>query len=296
MNRPYMLMVTFAFCFPAICQTSHTDVGSNTNQLVVEEVAISGTTTLDNQQLNEINSSLTGRRMGDDENEVTVRIRDAFGEKGYALAKVTNVKISPLDPLAQPKRVRLEADVAEGPRCKIGEISFTGNRDIGAEELLKALPIKQGDFYSIGKLRSGLESIREHYRSKGFLEMWAVPSFRIMNGSQVVLLFDITEGPQYRMGALELVGKSGAADELQQHWKLTAGDPFDASYLEKFLNENSSLLPTDFSAQNDAFMVRDCKHLTVTVRVELDPKRPWRPRPNNVDCDAGKDPSKPTGD
>ncbi len=296
MNRLCTLIAILAVCFPAICQTSQADASSSPNQILVEEVAISGTTTLDSQQLNEITSGLTGRRMGDDEKEVTVHIRDAFGQRGYLLADVTNVKIRPFDPLARPKRVRLEADVAEGPRCKILEIAFSGNRSVSAEELLKSLPIKLGDFYSIGKLRSGLESVRKQYASKGYLDFSEVPNFRIVNGSQVVLLFDVAEGPQYRMGTLELVGKSAAVDELQQHWKLSPGDPFDPSYMDKFLDENSSLLPADFSARNDVFMVRDCKHLTVTVHMELDPKRPWTPRAKDIDCDAGKDSSKATGE
>ena len=257
---------------------------------------ISGTTTLDSQQLNEITGSLTARRMGDDEKEVSDRIRDAFAQRGYLLAEVTNVKIRPLDPLARPKPVRIEADVAEGLRFKIAEISFSGNQGISADELRNSFSMKIGEFYSVEKIRSGLESIRKQYASKGYLDFYVIPNLRTMNGSQAAIVFDITEGTQYRMGELELVGKSAPLDELRQHWNLKPGDPFDAYYLEKFLAENSDLLPTDFSAQNDSFMVRDRKHQTVTVRIELDPKRPWAPKPKDIDCDIGKDSSKPTGE
>jgi outer membrane protein assembly factor BamA len=295
MNRLLKLPILVALCSSAYSQTAQVP-SHEANQILSEEVVISGTTTLDNQQLNEITGSLTARRMGDDEKEVTDHIRDAFLQRGYLRAEVTNVKIRPLDALARPKRVRIEVDVAEGVRCKIAEISFSGNQGFSADELRTSFPIKIGEFFSVGKVRSGLESIRKEYASKGYLDFYVVPNTQIMNGSEVGMLFDITEGPQYRMGALELEGKSAEVDELQQHWNLKPGEPFDAYYLEKFLDENSNLLPADFSARTDSFMVRDCKHQTVTVRIELDPKRPWAPRPKDIDCDIGKDSSKPTGE
>jgi outer membrane protein assembly factor BamA len=295
MNRLSSLPILIALCSSLYSQTAHV-ASPDANQILSEEVVISGTTTLDSQQLDEISSSLTARRMGDDEKEVTERIRDAFLQRGYLRAEVTNVKIRPLDPLARPKRVRIEADVAEGVRCKVAEISFSGNQGISADELRASFPIKIGEFFSVGKVRSGLESIRKQYASKGYLDFYVVPNTRTMNGAEVGMLFDIAEGPQYRMGELELVGKSAPVDELRQHWNLKPGDAFDAYYLEKFLDENSNLLPTDFSARNDSFMVRDCKHQTVTVRIELDPKRPWAPRPKDIGCDIGQDSSKPTGE
>lgn len=293
-DRLLKLAILAALCSYAYSQTAHI-ASQNSSQILSEEVVISGTTTLDSQQLNEITSSLTARRMGDDEKEVTDRIRDTFAQRGYLRAEVTNVKIRPLDPLARPKRVRIEADVAEGARFKMAVISFSGNQGISGDELRNSFPIKIGEFYSVGKIRSGLENIRKQYVSKGYLDFSVIPRLQTMNGSQVLIVFDITEGQQYRMGELELVGKSAPVDELQQHWNLKPGDPFDAYYLDKFLGENSNLLPTEFSARNDAFIVRDCKHMTVTVHLELDPKRPWTPRPKDIDCNAAKDSSKPTG-
>jgi len=261
-------------------------ISSNANQIVSQEVVISGTTTLDTQQLDEIVAGLTGLKMSDNEQEVSGRIRDAFMQRGYLLADARNIRIRALDPLAKPKTVRIEADVTEGTRFKFGETKFSGNQAIPTGELLKSFPIADGDFYNVGKLRSGMDSMRKQYFSKGFLDFFTIPQLRTTNGNQAVVTFDITEGPQYRMGSLELVGNSANVDTLQQRWKLEPGDPFDAFYLEKFLDENSNLLSPDFSARNDAFIVRNCKELRVSVHVELDPKRPWKPRPQNVDCNT----------
>lgn len=72
---------------------------------------------------------------------------------------MTTLKVKPVDALARPKPVRIEADVAEGVRFKIGGIMFEGNRATPAEQLLKSFPMKIGEFFSTGKVRSGLENL-----------------------------------------------------------------------------------------------------------------------------------------
>lgn len=259
-----------------------------TNVMIAQEVVIRGTTTLDSQQLNEIKDSIAGKKMDESEEEVTQRVRDAFMDRGYLLADVSNVKIRPLDPLARPKTVRIEADVAEGARFKVGVIKFSGTRQISYEELRKSFPVKIGDLYSIGKLRSGMDYMRKLYGSRGYLDCYAIPNVRVVNGDVAETTFEVNEGPQYRMGVLELVGKPDEVDSLQQRWKLRPGEPFDVYYLETFLNENRSLLPAEFSAENDAYTLRDCEQLTVKVHIELDPKRPWKARPQDVECKTEK--------
>src|SRR6185312_10214370 len=103
MNRLWTLPVLVALCSSLYSQTAHV-ASHDANQILSEEVVISGTTTLDSQQLNEITTSPTARTMGDDQKEVTDRIRDAFLQRGYLRAEVTNV------PRAAPTVGKYRAD------------------------------------------------------------------------------------------------------------------------------------------------------------------------------------------
>jgi outer membrane translocation and assembly module TamA len=290
-----MWILVLAAGFPATCQTSGVEASSKPNQIVSQEVVISGTTTLDTTELNEVAIDLTSRRIGEDDQEIRARIRDAFQRRGYFDAGVTSLKVRPLDALARPKPVRIEAEVAEGVRFKFAGFNFTGNHALSAEQLRKLLPLQAGEFFSTEKVRSGLASIRKEYTAKGYLDFTLVPKTDKVADGQLTLTFDITEGPQYRMGALEIEGKPEQAEQLQPQWKLKSGEPFDAGYLDQFLDENRASLPSDFGPSRDLYMVRDCRDMSVTIHIELDPKRAWQKRPEEVQCDKAKDSAKQPG-
>ncbi len=271
----------------ASAQVPRSPASSPPNRIIAQDVVITGTTALSTAELNEITSTLTSRQMGDDEKEVRGRIRDAFQQKGYIDAEVNSLKIAVLDPMARPKPSRIEAEVSEGMRFKIGEIILVGNRSLEADRLRSSLPIRPGEWFSSGKVRSGLEGLHKQYISNGYLDFTAIPSTYKTGDAKLALMFDITEGPQYRMGDLQMVGGGGLAGELQSRWKLKKGDPFDAAYIQQFVDENSASLPQGF-VRNDVVTIRDCHDMTATVHIELDHR--YFAKPREVDCDKANDP------
>jgi outer membrane protein assembly factor BamA len=77
-------------------------------------------------QLNNLASKLVGLCFDDDPEELKERVRLLFQDRGYFKVEIRDLRIKTVDPLAAPRSVNLEADVAEGPRFRIGEIDFTG--------------------------------------------------------------------------------------------------------------------------------------------------------------------------
>jgi outer membrane protein assembly factor BamA len=52
----------------------------------------------------------------------------------------------------------------------------------------------------------------------------------------VVYSINIAQGPQYRMGGLEITGFSqDVVAKLQKAWRCKTGDVYDGNYLEEFL-------------------------------------------------------------
>ena len=132
--------------------------------------------------------------------------------------------------------------------------------------------------------------MRKQYLALGYLDWTVVPSTDKSGSAQVALTLDIAEGPQYRMGMLEIEGKSDATSQLRSSWQLEKGQPFDPSYPGKFLEENKALLPPEFQANRDLQTVRDCSDFNVLVSINLDPNRALYPSKQDKPCKKPESP------
>jgi outer membrane protein assembly factor BamA len=217
--------------------------------------------------------------------ELKERLRDSFQQRGYFKANVKAAEIKPLDPLARPMPVRVEAEVDEGPRFKFSVIKFIGNHVLSREELQAQLPFHTGDLFDVGRVRSGFENLLKLYRSIGYMNFSLVPDTDIGSDATITLKLEVNEGPQYRMGKLDMTGGKELAEQLQRRWELEPGKPFDGGYLDRFIEENKSLLGADFNAASDTHVSLDCRDLTASVQIQLDLTHPPKPIPSKLDCD-----------
>jgi outer membrane protein assembly factor BamA len=264
---------------------------SDRRQILVESFVISGTQSVDSTELAEITNSIAGSRFNDDAEELQERIRAEFQNRGYFKAEIKKLDIKTIDPLASPKPVRLEAQVSEGPRCRLGVVEFTGNHAFSSDALRAKFPIKIGSEFSRAKIGGGLVSMRRLYGSQGFLDSVFVPDVNMDSSATVKLSIEVQEGPQYRMDKFEVFGPLGVAENLQTRWKLAPGAVFDAGYLPGFLDKNHSLLPADFNQSNGVALLTDCPDATVAVHLHLtsDAQHDARDRTLHVDCSKPAD-------
>ena len=108
------------------------------------------------------------------------------------------------------------------------------------------------------------------------------------------MTFAIEEGIQHRMGQLKIERKNDVAEELKTTWKLKPGKPYDPAYLERFLTQNRESLPDEFNNDRDVLWLRDCSDITINVTIELDPRRQWKPKPQDKPCEKPKPEPKTT--
>jgi len=287
LRRAVVVVLAFALC--AVCQSAKSKGPKSDGDIVVQEIVISGTTTLNSEQLNDISDSLTSMTMANDTELPGEYLKHEFQQRGYFDAEVTNLKVIPLDPLAKKKPVRIEAEVDEGPLFHLAEIKFTGNNTLTTDELRQMFPLHAGDVFDVEKVRLGIDNLRKQYSAKGFFECAPAPETEKTAAAQVTVTFAIEEGIQYRMGELKISGNSELAQKLERNWDLKPGEPYDLAYLEKFLTQNRELLPNGFDDDRDVLWLRDCADNTVNVTIALDPKRPWKPKPQDKPCAEEKD-------
>jgi outer membrane protein assembly factor BamA len=252
--------------------------------VLVREVNILGTQTVGSDELSSITSEFIGSCFNDDSEEMGEWIRNSFQNRGYFTSSVENVHIKGDDPLSVPKPVAIEAEVQEGPRCVYGQIRFTGNHAFASNKLIAEFPVKKGDLFERSKIGTGLTKVIKLYVADGYLEITMIPNSSIV-GERIDFTIDVEEGSQFRMGKLQIFAKAEQADKLRAAWSMSEAAVFDESYLEKYIETNQALLPSNFT-RDFVQVVRDCLDSTVEVRLpidQLDPRSQIRPK--DVDCD-----------
>ena len=252
LSQVFAICAAFAFlaaCLHADCIKDHDHRSSPTSGLLITDFTIAGTQTLSSEDLSAITNELIGSCFDENSEEIEQRVRSLFQDRGYFTSVVKGIRVRPSDPIAVPKSAILEAEVQEGPRYRMAEIGFAGNRAFTAAELGNEFPIKTGDLFMRNKIASGLDNLRKLYATNGFIDEVSMPDTENHSDAAVILSVIIGEGPQYHMGKLEIFAPKEIADKLRTAWALPEGAVFDDAYLDKFVDSNRSLLPPGFQRE-----------------------------------------------
>ncbi len=257
--------------------------------ILVTDFTITGTQTISATELAKLTSDFIGSCFQDDADELGERLRAAFQERGYFAVEVKSLGIKPRDPLGSPKPVSLEAEVSEGARYKLAEITFVDAHAFTPETLREQFPLQKGDLFERAKVASGLESLRKLYSTKGFLDWTAIPETKLSSNGTANLNLSIQEGPQYHMGKLNIVAADEVKLRLRNEWKLAEGAAYDQTYIDRYLEANRELLPAGFSRAN-VNTTQNCPDAVVEVRLMIDPAEEMsHAQQKNVPCEEHHD-------
>lgn len=102
----------------------------------------------------------------------------------------------------------------------------------------------------------------------------------------------VHEGKQYVLGNLMFTGNPELAPKLRTRWELEFGKPYDGTYIKRFIEENESLLPANFSESRSVKTARDCRAQTVTVWLDLSPEHPTTRTLEDSGCEPAKEAAK----
>lgn len=129
--------------------------------------------------------------------------------------------------------------VEEGLQYRWEKAIWSGNQSFTAQELDAALRLKPGDVADITKIEGSWFDARLVLGKKGFLKVGVEPEPVFDDARRVVSYHAaITEGPQYRMGQVTIIGLPDAdAKRIKDAWQLKTGEVFDTTYMTTFLNK-----------------------------------------------------------
>lgn len=288
----HVLLVVTCFSVFAFAQCASDKRSEKHGGVLVTDFTINGTTTLDSTELARLSGDFVGSCYNDDSEEMQERLRAGFQEHGYFAAEIKHLTFKPSDPLGTPKPVAVEAEVVEGPKYRLAEITILENHAISTEILRAEFPLKTGDVFERGKVATGLESLRKLYASKGFLDFTCIPDTEPSSNGTITLKLTVDEGTQYHMGKLEILARKETAARLRAEWKMAEGTAYDSTYIRKFIEANGSLLPEGFSVR-DTRQVMNCPDGVVALSLMVDPREGKSELPvKNIPCESQHDQTK----
>ena len=227
-------------------------------------------------------------------------IRNAYQEKGYFTAKVLDhraqihdvgssggFRIPLLNPNKPGKRAGIAIPVEEGRQYHLNKINFVGVKLFRTPETLM-LPIFQmgeGDVFSTGKLRKGLENMRKLYGEFGYIDFVPEPSFDIIpNSDKIDLTLTADEGKQFFVRRIDFSGNTTTRDKvIRRELLLDEGNIFNTRLWDLSILRLNQLGYFEMLKENEA---ADIKRNPQNNTVDLTLKVKERGK-NSVSMNAG---------
>jgi len=227
-----------------------------------------------------------------------VVIKELLAEHGRQFATIrTEVRQIP------PAAVSVTFNVKEGPKVKVGNIKFEGNKNIKSRQLraamknLKPIGIPHSIFlenlfartYDATKLNEDAERVRDAYQQKGYFKAlvqdpktqirdtggvrWYFP-FKSSHGKAVDITMPIEEGDKYRLKEIKFTGYKAINNvaALRRLVPMKDGDIFDVEAMRKGLKNLRDAYGQygyiNFTPVPNTDI--DEEHKTITVTFDLD--------------------------
>ena len=154
-----------------------------------------------------------------------------YFDQGYLDAKIPEPKIN----LSNPKKIRIEIQIVEGPRYHLGNIDFKGDLLTTKEALFKVLKIKRGDVYSNTVIRREVSALTEKFANQGYAYVEINPDISVDRMKLFVhLTFEIEKKKRVYYEKIQVVGNTKTRDKvIRRELTVAEGDLYSASDMNK---------------------------------------------------------------
>jgi outer membrane protein insertion porin family len=205
-------------------------------------------------------------------------IADIYQAKGYLDARVTSRTVP-----GPNNTVILVFDVDEGPQVEISSVRFVGNHHFSSRLLQNAIQTRSHSILSWitgsgildqKKLQDDVDHLTAYYYSEGYLNAHVDYPKLTRHANSITVAFDISEGPRYQVGEVELTGDLRVPkSELQHLLTLKGGQPFSSTTM-----------------QHDVLTLSDFYSNRGYAYVNVDPRTSVNPAAHRVEVDFNVNP------
>ncbi len=207
----------------------------------ITDIQFIGNTKYDNGDLKKITKAKVGdlldeRKLFTDVQEIKKKYQNA-GLQGT----IVEYKVNPDE---NSGRATVSFEIKESPKVRIKDVVFDGAEAFKQKKLRKEIKTKRwwwlGFFSGAGKLKDDQleddkDKLAEFYREKGYIDFELKETKQeYLSPKRVVLHFVVSEGQQYKVGAISFKGANlFTTNELANILKMKVGDIFTPSGLSK---------------------------------------------------------------
>jgi outer membrane protein assembly factor BamA len=172
-----------------------------------------------------------------------------------------------------PADVQVDAivPVIPGRIYSTSSVDWKGNSAIAISEVAPLIHLPLGQPVDAVRLLRDLENVGKLYRSRGYMTVQIKHDARFDDEKSTVHYdLNIVEGDLYKMGELEIAGlDTQAKARMQAAWHLSEGQPYNADYPKKFVDDTGQLLPRAVRWAVSIHESLDAKDKTVDVEIRF---------------------------
>ena len=150
-------------------------------------------------------------------------------------------------------------------------VDWKGNSAITTREVAALVHMPPGQPADAVRLLRDIDAVGKLYRSRGYMTAQVKPDAQCDDEKSTVHYdLNVVEGDQYKMGELEIAGlDTQAKARMQEAWTLREGQPYNADYPKKFLDDTRQLVPRGVQWAIGVHESLDAKDKTVDVEIRF---------------------------
>jgi outer membrane protein assembly factor BamA len=200
-------------------------------------------------------------------------LKAAFGPSDARVVPQPSTAENAQAPAELHSEIQVDAivPVMPGNVYSTSSVDWKGNSAITTAEVAPLLHLPSGQPADAVRLLRDLENVTKLYRGRGYMTVQVKPDAQFDNEKSTVHYdLNIIEGALYKMGELEIAGlDTQAKARLQAAWTLREGQPYNADYPRKFLDDTRDLVPRGVQWSVSVHETPDAKDKTVDVEIRF---------------------------
>lgn len=154
-----------------------------------------------------------------------------YFDHGCLDAKISEPRID----LHDPKRIRIEIDITEGPQYHVGTVDFKGDVLTTKEELFKVIKTKRNDVYSNSAVHRDISTLTEKFANQGYAYVEISPETAVdVKNLLVNLTFDIEKKKRVSFERIQVTGNTKTRDKvIRRELQVAEGELYNATGMNK---------------------------------------------------------------
>ncbi len=152
-------------------------------------------------------------------------------DHGYLDAKISEPKVDFHD----PKRIRIEIEIAEGPQYQLGNIDFKGDVLTTKEDLFRVLKVKRNDVYRMSLIRKEVSALTEGFANQGYAYVEITPETSVDSQNRLVhVTFDIEKKKSVSFEKIQITGNTKTRDKvIRRELRVAEGELYSSTALNR---------------------------------------------------------------